>query len=1187
MPLTSEQPQNPYQSYIVEASAGSGKTYQLSRRFLALVGAGAEPGTILTVTFTKKAAAEMRARILAEASRLRYDAKEQARFDADLAAFHATAAGRPPPLAAALVGERVLAASQSLRIATIDSLFLEWCGKFPVEAAEPLPGEGEEPGLADALVAARLADRATARELHDAAWQAAAQLCARLESGGDEAVAAWLAELDDDGFEKARDQLQALSRQETFLWFAERTRAEATAFVPHPLPPGVDPEAPAPLAALGSPLEAIAGAIANGDKRERALQATAKGDLDGLIAATLLTQKLTVNGNTIRGAKRAQLAGEIAAVEATLQAFERARRLAALNRRGAAYHRLYLYYRALRENLKRRRGAVEFEDLAKGSFRIFRGTHGHGVRYLIARTIRHILLDEFQDTSRLQWGVFSEMVATLVEGDAGLDDFAGPAPSVFVVGDAKQSIYGFREADPAVMGEAALALAATARRAPLTASWRSAGLVLSYVNETFATGGIADFPPHATARTGGLPVVPDAARVIVAPLVRGRDDETALEVEATVLAALLRRLLTGELASPVWDKKLGAYRRLQPGDCAVLYRGAAGAHTYETALRAAGLPCRRFEEHGFFTRMEIVDAVALLRFLAFPADLLALATVLKSPLVAVPDRELLAALEQTASQAPERRSSLLLGRLAASAAAGARVRILIGLLGARDNASPHQLLAEALRRLEVAKAYAAAYGDRLRSEPATATSPPSEPSRAHELVETRLFMREIRREGAAKGSVEEEDSRINGYGESGEGGLARRNLRRLLELCMRAERDGPPTLCHVLQALDQLAADDELGSVAEHGDAISLMTIHKSKGLEFPLVALADTGRPFGRRERDWLQGSDGNGEHGLYYMGSSDRKPASDEGYDRLVALDEEDVVQESQRLLYVALTRASQYLVVTGHEPKRAVGLTSSIMHGRLLEAAGSLGEAGGCELYRMPLPIVAFDGDAEPLALVCETPGLSALEASAVAPKGARPNTRRVAEFSPEASNLPGELKLTTATSNKDSRTGLAAQRLGVEQQADGARFGEQVHLAIEAAVRGGRSIAAGHDAALTAHLTQLFESPAWRQLGDSAERLVAELPFVLPRPGELCCGRIDLVAYLRDGSILVVDYKTTRFNRTLELEGATRDRRDLELFCRERGYARQLATYVEAVRALEGKRPVRGAILFTTLAQLLEL
>jgi hypothetical protein len=576
--------------------------------------------------------------------------------------------------------------------------------------------------------------------------------------------------------------------------------------------------------------------------------------------------------------------------------------------------------------------------------------------------------------------------------------------------------------------------------------------------------------------------------------------------------------------------------------------------------------------------------------LAFPADLLALATLLKSPLVAVPDRELLAAMEQTASEAPERRSSLLLGRLAASAAAGARVRILIALLGTRDSASPHQLLAEALRRLDAGNAYAAAYGERLRPQPAAARTPlppATEAGLTRELMDSRIFMREIRDDATAavRGGEDEDDK--NGYGESMEAALARRNLRRLLELCMRAERDGPPTLCHVLQALDQLADDDELGSVAEHGDAISLMTIHKSKGLEFPLVALADTGRPFGRRERYWLQGDDGNGDPGLYYMGSSDRKPAGDEHYDRLVALDEDDVVQESQRLLYVALTRASQYLLVTGHEPKRAVGLAGSIVHGRLLEAASSLGEGGACELYRMPLPIEAAPGEPEPLALVCETRGLAALAATAVAPRPARSKSPRIAEFAPALSELPGELKLTTATSDKGATAGLAAQRLGVDQKEDAARFGEQVHLAIEAAVRAGRYRVDGGDAALADHLTQLFDSAVWRQLVQGAERLVAELPFVLPRPGELCCGRIDLVAYLRDGSILVVDYKTTRFNRTLELDGATRDRMDLQLFCKERGYAEQLATYVEAVRAIEGDRPVRGAILFTTLPWLLEL
>ena len=81
-------PQNPYESYIVEASAGTGKTYQLSRRFLYLVGAGAAPGNILTITFTVKAAGEMRARILEEATRLLSDVDFQLEFESSLKYFY-------------------------------------------------------------------------------------------------------------------------------------------------------------------------------------------------------------------------------------------------------------------------------------------------------------------------------------------------------------------------------------------------------------------------------------------------------------------------------------------------------------------------------------------------------------------------------------------------------------------------------------------------------------------------------------------------------------------------------------------------------------------------------------------------------------------------------------------------------------------------------------------------------------------------------------------------------------------------------------------------------------------------------------------------------------------------------------------------------------------------------------------
>ena len=144
-------PQNPYESYIVPASAGSGKTYQLSRRFLNLVGAGADPGAILTVTFTRKAAGEMRSRILEEATQLISNRDAQVAFEQRLADYrsaansvdrttHSASLGRDPRLLAPLrsaehTGRLILASSQLLRITTIDSLFYEWVAKFPWEAS--------------------------------------------------------------------------------------------------------------------------------------------------------------------------------------------------------------------------------------------------------------------------------------------------------------------------------------------------------------------------------------------------------------------------------------------------------------------------------------------------------------------------------------------------------------------------------------------------------------------------------------------------------------------------------------------------------------------------------------------------------------------------------------------------------------------------------------------------------------------------------------------------------------------------------------------------------------------------------------------------------------------------------------------------------------------------------------------
>ena len=1140
----SDNPQNPYVSFIVEASAGSGKTYQLSRRFLTLVGAGAEPHAILTVTFTKKAAAEMRSRILAEAGKLRFNQEEQQRFDAEMQVHHKQS-GRVAPLAARDVGERILSASQSLRIATIDSLFLEWCGKFPIEASLPLNGETDDTtAFVDAFVAANLVDRTTASQLHDLAWQASAQYCSQLEQNESGHDPTWLRELDHEGYEKARKQIEALIRQETFLWHTERNRVDGLAWQPYTLPADFDPLQGPPIADLRNHLHLIAEAVSNQEKKARAQNAINTASLDDLIESQLLTQKLTVSGNTIKGSKRSQLTAEIAAVESRLQDYDRLRRLAILNQRGRAFYTLYAQYRALLEQLKRQVGALGFDDLAKGSFRIFKGTNGYGVRYLIARTIRHVMLDEFQDTSRLQWGVFQEMFSNLLAGDDGLDSREWPAPSVFIVGDNKQSIYGFREADPSIMQDAAVAFEDRLYRAHLTASWRSADLILSFVNAAFTDSAIPEFPQHATARRADRPAIPDTGRITVAPLTKAQDEASAVEVEAAALAELLSRHLNGNLYSPVWDKDLQGYRSLRAGDCAVLYRGAANAHLYEAALRHLGLPVRRFEEHGFFLRMEIADCMSLLRFLAFPGDLQALASLLKSPLITIADQDLLAVLTTMAHLPVEHRTSHILQELTQNQRYKSKIEVLERLLVRRSQASPHELFSDGLVMFDAYNAFADAYEE---------------------------------------GWKVSESSNKTGYGESRDGELARRNLRRLVELCMQAERDGPPTLCHMLAKLEQLADDDELGSVAEHSDAISLMTIHKSKGLEFPLVALVDAGRPFGRRETYWLQGDDTQAQPGLFFMGTIATRPADDPTLNQLLAQDELAIAQESQRLLYVALTRASHYVIITGHNTGGAQGLDSTRIYDRLASAARKLQDGHSYHSQPLSLSVMMANGTQDAEALILETPRLETIETlpNSQAATAATATSRARYE---RHDDLPGELKLVTPSESQHARpTSRAAERLGVISHPGASDFGTRVHLAIEAAILA-RDFSGQHqDPVVAQHLQQLFSSKLWDDLLRQATQLEPELAFVLPRGQELVSGRIDLLVHLEDGSLLVIDFKTTSFQRPLQLPN---DTPDLMSLCRERGYYEQLADYLDAAQTLY-QRPSRGAILFTAAPALIAL
>ena len=1148
MHTTDENPQNPYASFLVAASAGSGKTFQLSQRFLHLVSAGASPASVLTVTFTKKAAGEMRSRILAEAADLLAKPDKQRAFDERMRRFYEHSGGsarRTPPIPASELAPRLLASSQLLRISTIDSLFLEWVSKFPFEARPEAKQEERRGGPTTLL------DPDSSKKLGAQAWRATGQLLIRALAKGEDWADDLLSSIPEGGVLALERFLGALDRQDTYVWYSERLAARGGAFIPW-LEHAAEPSEHQLMDEIADAMRAVAQSISNEDRRHAVLDALAASDFGALLATELLTKaELKVSARYIKGAKREALLEPIGVVESAVRRHVDERQLLHLTRVGTSHYQLYRIYRALRENLKEQSGALEFRDLVKGGFELLHGAASAGARFLLAHTVQHVLLDEFQDTSRLQWAVFEELITPMLAGD-GIENKGGLAPSVFIVGDAKQSIYGFREADPAVMDDARTRLSASLNDAPLTSSFRTAQVVLDYVNAVFRRD--ESFPPHRTAAIDGKIWVPDCGRVMVLPLATvSKDSELEPEmVEADMLASTLAEILANGCDFPVFDKATGSYRPLLASDCCILYRSSTHAAIVEAALRRCAVACQREEERGFFDRTEILDLTALLRFLALPTDLVALATVLRSPIGGISDGVMLPLLAQFKGEPGA--GDLITDQLAAQGFAVAHAVKKLRRLAGRT--LPHELLMEGLRQLDAFAAYS--HPDMYRDEDAD---------------------------------------------------LAKRNLARLVELVMVLEDQGLVNLVPLVERLGDMARSDEFGNAAGRRSGVTLMTIHKAKGLEFPLVAVMDTGRPWGQRDSYWAQGRDSDQSPGLYFVGTSAEQPQADHQFLQVLEATESSVSAECDRLLYVALTRARQYLMISGHQPARIKGIANTVVYPRLAEAihagpehrnsapyrwhrAASLASATGASATAAA-ELLAYQ---ETLHWSSGTGGVATV-ADDSAGKGSQYLAPLLQNLRPRI-DVPREVTIVAPSRHETESTASTTPHLPLRLEANmepkmAALVGTFIHRALEAFIKDSH-----FDGTLAWQrlLGSTQASKRWRDeimrevedltrdqwindLRSQATKLSTELPVVYKRGSELVTGSLDLLVERSSGSFMIVDYKTTRFAAS-PLSAPLTDEQ-LLAFCQERGYVEQLRDYAEAVRALHPGAELEACIYFTQI------
>ncbi|HEX4325457.1 MAG TPA: 3'-5' exonuclease, partial [Burkholderiales bacterium] len=743
--------------------------------------------------------------------------------------------------------------------------------------------------------------------------------------------------------------------------------------------------------------------------------------------------------------------------------------------------------------VKSDRRAIDFTDAEWLATRLLTGEE-HAA-YLHARLdarVRHLLLDEFQDTNPMQWAALKGWLAAYGSDHA--------RPSVLLVGDPKQSIYRFRRADARIFEAAGHWLQDQwqAVHLPLNTTRRNAPHIVDAVNALFSN------EPTYTRFQNQTTVLKDLpGRVELWPLALGSEKpepRTTLRnplLEARLEAAdmRLRREREAQLIADRITQLVGrtalregkAERPAHYGDIMILSRKRGALPAIEAALRAAGIPFVTARQGGLLETIEARDLYALIEFLVTPANDLALAHALKSPLFGASDADLiaLAGIGEPGITWWARLSNAL--QLPPSLARAHRLiaawREVAGLLPV------HDLLDRIYHEAEVLPRYAHAMPAHLREQ-------------------------------------------------------ALSNLEAFIALALQLEAGRFPSLPRFLDDLKsarrgELNESPDEAPTASH-EAVRLMTVHGSKGLESPVVFLADAnaGSARGRNSTliSWPPEADAPEHFSLIIGGAigAAREP--------LVAEEEAADAIEELNVLYVAMTRAKQLLVVTGVENRNA---KEEGAYQRIARALHHLYESQAPELEPgMPL---AWGSLPE---MQVQAPGVAATSATQAAsdllsavfdvpPVG----TRRAP---PTAAMLAG--------------TQLHAVLQAVLDETD---FGRKAPEVAEVAARAGTSLHLAMQLLRSAR--QALALPALARFFDPAQfvRAVNELEIIAD--GEV--KRADRVVEFSD-ALWVLDYKARVTDEELP------------------AYRMQITGYKEALAAIHAGREIRAGLIDLAAGSLIE-
>ncbi|MEP2705624.1 MAG: double-strand break repair helicase AddA [Roseibium sp.] len=1131
----------PRASAWVSANAGSGKTFVLSRRVVRLLLDGTDPSRILALTFTKAAAAEMATRVFnILGTWVTMD-------DAALVHELTDIEGKTPNAARVAMARRLFASALEtpggLKIQTIHGFCEALLHQFPLEA-----NVAGHFNVLDDRIAAELMANARASVLHKA----------EMEPGSlfGQALASVIDLMSDSGAQKALDEL--IQNRDSFKRWTIDVGDLETALGELAKDLDVDTglrlsdfdvrfksECPFDLNTCLSYAEALNTGGKTDQGRADALVAAAKltnpsafreawlpvfltGKLDP--RKSLATKKVTENFPDMVDAlldEQGRLL-ELLTERRKVATFEGT---TALLRLADAVIRHY-------ERAKTGQGYLDFEDLVvKTATLLARSDAAQWVQYKLDQGLDHILVDEAQDTSPRQWEVVTSLAAEFFVGDSG----RGKVRTLFAVGDEKQSIYSFQGAVPAYFdamrrefSRKAVAAEQEFHSVNLQLSFRSTPDVLGAVDKVFQ-----DESAHRGLSQEVTPPVHEAIRrdpgiIDLWPLEAEADidepDDWRTPIDHVGSSSPMLKVAK-RIASTIagWMQNGTA----DPGDVMILVRKRGPfVEALNRELKELNVPAAGSDRLVLTDHIAVKDLAALGRFLLLPEDDLSLAAVMKSPLFDLTDDDLLEIARETA-----------------------------------ENVRPGTLWQMLVKRSETSEKWQV-----------VRTTLEEWRSRADFVPPYEFYARLLGADGGrqsfrARLGVEVDDV-----------------LDEFLALTIAYEQAGTPGLEGFLAWMD--AAPTEIKrELSNTKGMVRIMTVHGSKGLEARIVILVDPGAapvsaihdpaflPRKRLDNDLLPPA-------LVWLPTkTDRMSWHDEAIEGLRDAQEE----EYRRLLYVALTRAEDRLVVCGWKPKRGAhencwySMVSRALKPEARELTNQQGDVVAWRWQRTPDIPEASTAAVHPMEVASEVPAVRLPDWAHQSVQPLPKKTRLQPSKAFEAMEEKEGVEATSAASRLEARRQQTSWPL---------ERGRLVHRLLELLPDvpvENRIVAAenflktalkpefaGYQNALLSEVGAILADPRFVSVfSDKARAEVSLVGTIRSKDGSEVevSGQIDRLV-VEDDRIVIVDYKTNY--------APPQTVADVPL-----EYRAQLCVYKEMLTRIYPDKPVSAYLLWTSTPAMMEI